>query len=136
MAINKLALDMVKISEILGYNYSVLDMSNVTTELFIDGKTEDKNMLPMEVVYDKESDKDFKNIESQITKIYNAFIYGEQSEFWKSVILEKFEPSTQIDFMLLVSFVYMRKSGLDNKETRIAEAMSVIAATLCKFIEV
>lgn len=135
MAINKLALDMVKISEILGYNYSVLDMSNVTTELFIDGKTEDKNMLPMEVVYDKETDKDFKNIESQITKIYNAFIYGEQSEFWKSVILEKFEPSTQIDFMLLVSFVYMRKSGLDNKETRIAESMGVIAATLCKFIE-
>lgn len=132
MAINRLLSDMMKIADILGYNMNTLDIGNVGIETFKDTKS-DQNVL-MEVVYDKQKDMEFNKVEFQITKIYNAFIYGEQSTFWKKVILEKFEPQTQVDFMLLVSFIYMRLADSDNKETRIAEATTIISAILCKYI--
>lgn len=132
MAINRLAADMMRIAEILGYNINNLDLSNIGIETFTDGKAE--NSLIMEVVFDKQKDMEYNKIQFQIEKIYNAFMYGEQSAFWRAVILEHFEVQTQVDFMLLVSFIYMRKADIDNKESRIADSMATIAATLCKYI--
>jgi len=133
MAVNRLASDMLRISEILGYSFNIIDLGNVGIETFKDGRG-NENTLPMEVVYNREKDTDYSRVESSITKIFNAFMYGEQSKFWRTVILEGFETSTQIDFMLLVSFIYMKQADIENKETRIAESMSIIAAILCKYI--
>lgn len=133
MAVNRLAADMLKIADILNYNCNNLDIGNIGIETFTDTNSGDKSTMPLEVVYDKEKDMDYGKIEFQISKIYNAFMYGEQSEFWRDIILNKFEASTQVDFMLLVSFIYMRHADIDNKEVRIAETMSIVGAILAKY---
>jgi hypothetical protein len=127
---------MAKINEILGYKprNGIFDISNIGVAIYLDPKVEDNQNLPLEVVYDKEKDGEYKNIEMQVSKIYNAFMYGHECKVWKPIIIEKFEPSTQIDFMMLVSAVYMREADTENKETRIAESMSIVAAILTKYI--
>lgn len=131
-------MELSKLSELLEYSVtSVVDMSNIGIEPYVDAKGDSSNsILPdvQEIVYNKERDKEITTLKLRVGKIYDAFMYGDHKNYWQSIIIERFEKETDIDFMLLVSYVYMKVES-STEEERGLQTVTDIAYVLNKFVK-
>lgn len=126
--------DLATLAELLDYT-STTDYNVISLGTFVDKKSENATIGNLtsvqEFVYNGERDREEVDVQMRVGKIYDAFLYGRNS-YWKEIILNQFERSTEIDFMLLVSFAYMINTN-DNKEDRELSTCAEIAYVLSKF---